>query len=94
MERINNAIRNFGSVESFLKPEHERHVRFFSIKDSENLGRGINTRRDPSELNYALDVAGMMHHEGYGVTADTPSPLLKYLGSNGCYHTYEDVASK
>ena len=91
MQKINSTVRNLGEVESSMSPEDEQHIRFFSIVSPES---SVNTRSDPSCINEALDGAGLMHHEGHGVRSYTPSPLLKYLGSNGAYHAYEDVASK
>jgi hypothetical protein len=69
-----------------MQPEDTHSKRFLSIRAGGNS--------DPSDVTGWLDLHGLMFHEGQTVTPETEGPVLKYLGSNGCYHAYEDVASK
>lgn len=98
LERITQAIRGGSEgleVTQVIGPESTRSVRFISIQSTKTQNiYAAGQNHDPGDVNNRLDSHGLMFHEGQVVTPETEGPILKYLGSNGCYHAYEDVASK
>lgn len=83
--KLQQVLPWYFSVELKRPLKEDESVRFFSIVEGGSA--------DPSFINRILDANGMMFHEGQLVTSKLESPLLKYLGSSGAYHSYEDVAS-
>jgi hypothetical protein len=66
-------------------------LRHFSVIED---GPGQITGVDPARILRILDEAGLMLHSEKEFDPNKDSPQLKYLGTAGKYHSFEDLATK
>jgi hypothetical protein len=85
-QRINKMLRqrySDGSFTVYPKPDAD---------DTPSRYVGIGQEKAPAVLLNHLDNACLLYHEGEEIELLMEGPKLKYLGSVGAEHTFEDVA--
>lgn len=87
-ESVKSALEGFANVSFGPHFGDREHIRYFSI-----VGDTHTHYPDPSEVLNALDDAELMLHSEDEVDDDRMEPQLRYLGSIGHVHTFEDLSA-